>query len=63
MLLFDLLVPLFWLFQCTPWNHQQVWQHAERADGIMSGGGGILSYHATCPVLDPVINLMARKMP
>ncbi|CAL1142245.1 unnamed protein product [Cladocopium goreaui] len=23
----------------------KVWQHAERADGIMSGGGGILSYH------------------
>ena len=26
----------------------QVWQHKEKADGIMSGGGGILSYHAAC---------------
>jgi len=25
----------------------KVWQHPERADGIMSGGGGILSYHVT----------------
>lgn len=25
----------------------EAWQHKERADGIMSGGGGILSYHVT----------------